>query len=137
MELKVCSWMLDMIKVRQFFLSLKILWEKLSKNVQRWEWWRAHMQYSNKRFYVYLINAKVRHDLYIISKDSQYYNRENFHRPETYPISLYFKALDPLPKKSDLFFGGGSVSSDIFFNSGDTVLIQNMKNITSKFLIDL
>ena len=40
------------------------------------------------------------------------------------------------PSKKDLF-GGGSVPSYIFFNFGDTTLIQNMKNIKSKFLIDL
>ena len=56
-------------------------------------------------------------------------------RPETYPKSFYFKPPDPPPKKG--LFWGGSVPSNIFFNFGDMILIQNMKNIKSKFWIDL
>ena len=40
-------------------------------------------------------------------------------------------------KKMTFFGGRGSVPSDIFFSFGDTALSQNMKNIKSKFLIDL
>ena len=59
-------------------------------------------------------------------------------RSETYPKSFAFKALDPPPKKRPLFFlGGGSVPSDIFFNFGDKTLIQNIKIVKSKFMIDL
>ena len=54
--------------------SCGILWENASKTLQKWKWWRAHMQYLNKIFYVYLINPKVWHCLYIFSKDWQNYN---------------------------------------------------------------
>ena len=56
-------------------------------------------------------------------------------RPETYPKSFYFKPIDP-PKKS-LFFWGGGCTIKYFFNFGDMIMIQNMKNIKSKFRIDL
>ena len=55
---------------------------------------------------------------------------------QTPKINASFKALD-LPPEKAFFWGGGSVSSDIFFNFGDTTLLQNMKNIKSKFLNDL
>ena len=58
-------------------------------------------------------------------------------RPETYPKSFDFKALDPPHPQKKTFFWGGSAPSDIFFNFGDTTPIQNMENIKSKFLIDL
>ena len=40
--------------------------------------------------------------------------------------------LQTPPPKNDLFWGG-SVPSDIFFNFGDTVLIQNMKTLKVSF----
>ena len=43
----------------------------------------------------------------------------------------------PPPQKKAFFLGGGSVASHIFFNFGDTTMIQNIKHFKSKFLIDL
>ena len=54
--------------------------------------------------------------------------------PKTYPKSFAFKSIDP---QKSLFLGGPAVPSNIFFNFGDTILIQNMKNIKRKFWIDL
>ena len=56
--------------------------------------------------------------------------------PRHTPNPCTLRLQTPPPKKK-AFFGGESVPSDIFFNFGDTTLIQNMKNIKSKFLIDL
>ena len=51
-------------------------------------------------------------------------------------IEKYLEAaLDP-PKKVIIFFAG-ICAIRYFFSLGDTTLIQNMKNVKSKFLIDL
>ena len=48
---------------------------------------------------------------------------------------LRVKPLDT--RKKGLFLGGGLYHQIFFFNFGDMILIQNMKNIKSKFWIDL
>ena len=61
-----------------------------------------------------------------------------FHILNQYRISKIEKNIwwhRPPPKKG--LFWGCSVPSNIFFNFGDMILIQNMKNIKSKFRIDL
>ena len=40
-------------------------------------------------------------------------------------------------QKMTIFFGGGYEAPNILFNFGDTTMIWNMKNIMSKFQIDL
>ena len=84
--------------------------------------------------YFFKCTTKGQKSFHITMKTAQFEKKQNSLRPETYPKSFAFKPLDP-PKKG--LFWGGSVSSDIFFNFGDTTLLQNMKNIKSKFLIDL
>ena len=45
--------------------------------------------------------------------------------------------MSPPHTKKAFFWGRGSVPSNLFFNFGDTTMIQNMKIIKSKFRIDL
>lgn len=56
----------------------------------------------------------------------------------TYPKSFTFIVTLPdrvhTPSKKAFW---REVSADIFFIFGDTILIQNLQNIESKFLIDL
>ena len=54
-------------------------------------------------------------------------------RLETYPKSFYFKPIDPHQKRPFL----GVCAIKYFFNFRDMIMIQNMKNIKSKFRIDL
>ena len=72
--LEVFCWFFSKCPAASSPRSCRILWENASKTLQKWKWWRAHMQYLNKIFYVYLINPKVWYCLYILSKVWQNYN---------------------------------------------------------------
>lgn len=70
-----------------------------------------------------------------VKKGSRGY--ESLLQSETYFKSFPFKPLDSPPFKASFFEGGGRfVSSDMFCNVVDTIMIQNIKHMYSKKVSD-
>ena len=95
-----------------------------------------HVLLSRLKSFIYENHSMVHFSRYLIDEhDFPGYWNENFQAAWDIPQILCPQASRP-PCKNGHFWRGSGLSN-IFFNFGDTAMLQNMKNIKIKFGIDL